>query len=124
MAQTLADELNKALAAKGLNARVGEAESIFASSESIGGYVGIWGVKRRSKLALSAGSLMIYKVYDMNKAAELVILERLLKGFGERIADGYGQFRLWQPLNGTWQKAIEVSCMESGLKIDAVQKMQ
>lgn len=122
LAQTLADELNKTLAAKGLNARVGEAESIFASSESIGGYVGIWGVKRRSKSALSAGSLMIYKVYDMNKAAESVILERLLKGFGERIADGYGQFRLWHLLNGTWQKAIEVSCMESGLKIDAVQK--
>lgn len=71
-------------------------DSYFASKEEIGGYVGVWHTKRERVNAISAGSLLEVEIAadaDLTKLANT-----LLVGLGDRTAEGYGQFRVWVPL--------------------------
>lgn len=69
---------------------------IFAAAESINGYVSVWRTKKANETAISAGSLMEMKG---NLTADLLakIKAALCAGFGKNTAEGFGQFRLWQP---------------------------
>ncbi len=69
---------------------------LFAATESIDGYVGVWQAKKQAERALSAGTLIELKA-DAAIDGE-ALSQALLQGLGKNTADGYGQFVLWQPL--------------------------
>ena len=109
LAECIADSLNDELVNSGSKAKLSKENiGIFAAGEALEGFVGVWNVKRERKNVLSSGSLFAFDVIDFDDDALAVIENRLCKGFGERIAEGFGQFRIWTPLKDcadkTWQK--------------------
>ena len=109
LAECIADALNNELVNSGSKAKLSKENiGIFAAGEALEGFVGVWNVKRERKNVLSSGSLFAFDVIDFDDDALAVIENRLCKGFGERIAEGFGQFRIWTPLKDsadkTWQK--------------------
>lgn len=109
LALYIADALNNELVNSGSEAKLSKENiGIFAAGEALEGFVGVWNVKRERKNVLSSGSLFAFDVIDFDDDALAVIDNRLCKGFGERIAEGFGQFRIWTPLKDsadkTWQK--------------------
>ena len=70
----------------------------YAGVTAVDSYVGVWKLKRERKNAVAAGSLLGFKAEGMTENAWQALQELLLAGMGERIAEGYGQFRLWKPL--------------------------
>ena len=109
LALCIADALNNELVNSGSKAKLSKENiGIFAAGEALEGFVGVWNVKRERKNVLSSGSLFAFDVIDFDDDALAVIENRLCKGFGERIAEGFGQFRIWTPLKDsadkTWQK--------------------
>lgn len=109
LAECIADSLNNELVNSGSKAKLSKENiGIFAAGEALEGFVGVWNVKRERKNVLSSGSLFAFDVIDFDDDALAVIENRLYKGFGERIAEGFGQFRIWTPLKDsadkTWQK--------------------
>ena len=109
LAECIADSLNDELVNSGSKAKLSKENiGIFAAGEALEGFVGLWNVKRERKNVLSSGSLFAFDVTDFDDDALAVIENRLCKGFGERIAEGFGQFRIWTPLKDsadkTWQK--------------------
>ena len=109
LALCIADALNNELVNGGSKAKLSKENiGIFAAGEALEGFVGVWNVKRERKNVLSSGSLFAFDVIDFDDDALAVIENRLCKGFGERIAEGFGQFRIWTPLKDsadkTWQK--------------------
>ena len=109
LALCIADALNNELKNSGSKAKLSKENiGIFAAGEALEGFVGVWNVKRERKNVLSSGSLFAFDVIDFDDDALAVIENRLCKGFGERIAEGFGQFRIWTPLKDsadkTWQK--------------------
>lgn len=69
---------------------------IFAATESIDGYVGVWQAKKQAERALSAGTLIELRLNGAVDSAQLQ--EALLQGLGKGTEDGFGQFIIWQPL--------------------------
>ena len=109
LALCIADALNNELVNSGSKAKLSKENiGIFAAGEALEGFVGVWNVKRERKNVLSSGSLFAFDVIDFDDDALTVIENRLCKGFGERIAEGFGQFRIWTPLKDSadkkWQK--------------------
>ena len=109
LALCIADALNNELVNSGSKAKLSKENiGIFAAGEALEGFVGVWNVKRERKNVLSSGSLFAFDVIDFDDDALAVIENRLYKGFGERIAEGFGQVRIWTPLKDsadkTWQK--------------------
>lgn len=80
-------------------------ESYFANKEEINGYVGVWNAKRETVNAISAGSLIKVTVVDKDKLNEV-----LLKGIGDRVAEGYGQFRVWTPMENVTLNEFDEKC--------------
>lgn len=69
---------------------------LFAATENIDGYVGVWQAKKQAERALSSGTL-IELVAEGNIDSE-ALSAALLQGLGKNTVDGYGQFAIWQPL--------------------------
>ena len=69
---------------------------IFATAESIDGYVGVWQAKKQAERALSAGTLIELRLNGAVDNAELQAA--LQQGLGKGTEDGFGQFVIWQPL--------------------------
>lgn len=72
--------------------------AVFAAAEEIDGYMGVWHTKKPREAAVSAGSLIELKITGGVNDAVSALQDVLMQGFGKYTADGYGQFRLWQPL--------------------------
>lgn len=71
---------------------------IFAANEDVTGYLAVWNGRRERKNALSAASLIPIDAEKLS-AEDLHVLQDLLyQGIGCRREEGFGQFRLWQPL--------------------------
>lgn len=71
-------------------------DKIFAATNSLEGFVSIWGLKKPKRAILEAGT-----VFSLNKPSnwtveELDQLQKILYlGIGEDTIDGYGQLRFW-----------------------------
>lgn len=98
----LENEVISSLKDKGVDMKPLTAErNIFADTEEINGFVGVWHLKRARKQAVTAGSLFEINAEGLDSAAVNRIEDLLQQGFGDRTEDGYGQFRLWQPMGLT-----------------------
>ena len=75
-----------------------ENRNIFADTEDINGFVGVWHLKRARQEAVKAGSLFEINTQGLDSKSVSALEEVLYRGFGDRTEDGYGQFRLWQPM--------------------------
>ena len=87
--------------ADAINAVVGKGtvrlcDSYFSNKEEIDGYVGVWHAKRERVNAISAGSLLEIEVASDADLTKLINV--LFTGLGDRISEGYGQFRVWAPM--------------------------
>lgn len=90
-AELLTNELSQCL---GGEVWVAEA---FAATETIEQFVGIWGMRRPSVRAFSAGTVFALRAEGGWSAARLEkLIERGYQGVGCRQAEGFGQFRLLQ----------------------------
>ena len=69
---------------------------LFAATENIDGYVGVWQAKKQVERALSAGTLIELSAEGNIDSEALDAV--LLQGLGKNTVDGYGQFMIWQPL--------------------------
>lgn len=86
-------------------------ESYFANKEEINGYVGVWNAKRETVNAISAGSLIKVTVkQDIDKKELNNLKEVVLKGIGDRVAEGYGQFRVWTPMENVTLNEFDEKC--------------
>ena len=125
LAECIADSLNDELVKNGSKAKLSKENiGIFATGETLEGFVGVWNVKRERKNVLSSGSLFAFDVTDFDNDAMSIIEDRLCKGFGERIAEGFGQFRIWTPLKDSadkaWQKVALREKNSGAPSLDAV----
>lgn len=66
----------------------------FAAKDFLNGFVGVWHAKRATVPVLSEGSLFAIACVDVSVLADFLVL-----GIGQRTNEGFGQFRLWQPLD-------------------------
>ena len=66
---------------------------IFAAKDFLNGFVGVWHAKRATVPVLTEGSLFPVACADVSALAEFLAL-----GIGQRTGEGFGQFKLWQPL--------------------------
>ena len=123
LAKELVEELNTALEAGGSNVRLStEHTQIFAATENIDSFVGVWGLKRERKTALAAGSLIGIKAAGLDAEAFKIIQQRLLEGFGERTAEGFGSFVLWAPLEDGYSKQEQAASKQSNVNLNAVKE--
>lgn len=95
LAHNLYKEINKKLARKDVQLQRGDL--IYATTEEYSGYVGIWHLRRERKMALSAGSMIEFKVNSVDDDLIQRLNRILYAGLGERKEEGFGQFRLMQP---------------------------
>lgn len=95
VARVILQELEEASGIKLLSAD-GQIPEVYAKTEDIGGYVGVWQTKRETITALSPGSLIALPVEKLNKAKIKKLKEVLWQGLGTRTEEGYGQFRIWE----------------------------
>lgn len=72
-------------------------QKIFAASEVINGFVGVWKLKRASVNAVSAGSLFAVEI-GQSEANLAKLQEALLQGLGSRTEEGFGQIEVWNAL--------------------------
>lgn len=99
VAKNIEAELNDALRAKGIDGTVIVSEdNLYAVAEAIDGYIGVWNMKRERKNAISAGALIGVELCGFDQTALRVLQDILYAGLGDRTAEGYGQFRLRNPL--------------------------
>lgn len=72
---------------------------LFAASENIDGYVGVWQAKKQTERALSAGSLIELRLQEGELKPEQIaeLRQALAMGLGKNTVEGFGQFILWQP---------------------------
>lgn len=97
---------------------------IYAGVTAVDSYVGVWRLKRERKNALAAGSLLGFKAEGMTPEAWQALQEVLLAGMGERVAEGYGQFRLWMPLQNVAREELNTQetfrlCLHADVKARA-----
>ena len=99
IAQDLEGELNSALKERGIAGKVRVVkEKVYAVVESIDGYVGVWNMKRERKNAIAAGSLIGINLKNFDDEAKACLQAILYAGMGDRTVEGFGQFRLWNPM--------------------------
>ena len=90
--QEIADELGEACPAQ--HFELGTA--MFAKTESIANYVGIWNLRRDEENAIAAGSVFRLKCNGKWSKEAIQALQAIMAGEGARRSqEGYGQFRLW-----------------------------
>lgn len=76
-----------------IDIKIEKTGNIFAVKDFLDGFVGVWHAKRATVPVLSAGSLFGVTCDDTEALAKI-----LVSGVGQRTQEGFGQFRLWQPL--------------------------
>lgn len=105
---------------------IGTEEDIFANKEEVNGYVGVWNSKRERVMAMSAGSL--FRINLQNNTDIKSLNEVLHMGLGERVNDGYGQFRLVNPIEefklAKYVKPLKQIALAEEVKKKAVQIVQ
>ena len=93
--QHVADAMNVARQTKAFHIATGS-RSIFARTEAIDSFVGVWGLRRPRSLALAAGSTFVIEkdgAWDEKDAQALQHLAH--HGIGARCAEGFGQLYIW-----------------------------
>lgn len=91
--QEIADELGEACPAQ--HFELGTA--MFAKTESIANYVGIWNLRRDEETAIAAGSVFRLKCNGRWSEEAIQALQSIMAGEGaRRNQEGYGQLRLWR----------------------------
>lgn len=107
------DEIIGCLRDNGIDIPNNNQRQIYAASEDINGYVGVWNMKRERVTAIAAGSLV--ELCDKLSGDDITKLQNLLlRGLGRRTEEGFGQLMLWQPLQN-----ISVSDFEEAADVEA-----
>lgn len=88
------------LKANGSNAKL-EAKNIdlWSAKTEINGYVGVWKARQERKYALAAGTIFSIPVENLTQNDLNDLTTILEQGLGDRTEEGYGQFRVWQPMS-------------------------
>lgn len=88
------EQLNKAA-----NLNISLGENVFAQAGNEESFVTIWGLKRPTQRSLVAGTLLELVKNDATEFTNEDIIKMskiLVRGFGQRRTEGYGQFAFWQ----------------------------
>ncbi len=100
IAQEITSELNTALKEQGINTTINiQSDKTYAVTETIDGYVSVWNMKRERKTAISAGTLIGIDIPNITNDNLNILQNILYQGLGDRTIEGFGQFRLWNPLS-------------------------
>lgn len=112
--ENLFKEINEKLQVSSIDAKIekiekkdGNDELIFAATEEYSGYVGVWKVRRERVAAISAGSLLEFKLDNKDDKVIKALNRILYGGLGARVEEGFGQFRLYQPFDSLTLKELE-----------------
>ena len=97
-AEQIIATLNARLSGVSFALRADENDEVkyFAAKEELNGYVNVWHAKREKVDAISVGSLIPVQI--LGNFDNEAVNKALLEGVGDRVAEGYGQLRLWNPL--------------------------
>lgn len=101
VAENLCEIINKKLANRGVDTKalnLKKGNLIYATNEEYSGYVGVWQVRRERKMGISAGSMIEINLDKIDKESIAKLNAILFAGLGDRTQEGFGQFRLMQPL--------------------------
>lgn len=96
--ENICDSINKKLSNAKMVDKIYSGDLIYSTTEEYSGYVGVWKVRRERKIALSAGSLLEIKLDNVNDDFLYELNKVLNQGLGCRTEEGFGQFRLFQPM--------------------------
>lgn len=72
---------------------------VYAAGVEIENFVVPWGMKRPRVAALAAGTVFELKVSALSKDERKSLVEKIFAGIGTRTKEGFGQLRLWTPLD-------------------------
>ena len=93
------DVVGRAVASIGSDITIG---GVFASYQEEQNFNGIWGVRSSAESAASAGSVVELVKASGWSTDDIAALQHILyNGMGARVQEGYGQGRIWTPLEGT-----------------------
>lgn len=98
LAENLCEKINMKLSREDIKIQKGDL--IYATTEEYSGYVGVWHLRRERKMALSAGSMIEFRVDNIDDDLIEKLNKILYTGLGNRKEEGFGQFRLMQPMKG------------------------
>ena len=96
LAEHLCEQINEKLSKETVQLKKGKL--IYATTEEYSGYVGVWYVRRERKMALSAGSMIEFEIDNIDDNLVKKLNDILYAGLGDRREEGFGQFRLMQPM--------------------------
>ena len=94
-----------------LNAAYGK---IFAKTEEIDNFVGVWGMRRPRETALAAGTVFAVAKEGGWQDATVVLNELCRSGVGRRREEGFGQLRIWTADTLRWGTPWEMTRAERG----------
>ena len=70
--------------------------SLFAKTEEVDNFVGVWGLRRPRETALAAGTVFVLEKEGGWQPSDAAPLNEICRsGVGRRRAEGFGQLRLW-----------------------------
>ena len=93
------DVVGRAVASIGSDITIG---GVFASYQEEQNFNSIWGVRSSAESAASAGSVVELVKASGWSTDDIAALQLILyNGMGARVQEGYGQGRIWTPLEGT-----------------------
>lgn len=73
-----------------------EGRSLFAKTEEIDNFVGVWGMRRPRETALAAGTVFVIEKQSAWQERDTAAFAALcMDGVGRRREEGFGQLRLW-----------------------------
>ena len=94
------DVVGRAVASIGSDITIG---GVFASYQEEQNFNSIWGVRSSAESAASAGSVVELVKSSGWSADDIAALQHILyNGMGGRVQEGYGQGRIWTPLEGPY----------------------
>lgn len=83
---------------------------IFAKTEEIDNFVGVWGLRRPRETALAAGTVFAVEKEGGWQDATAVLNELCRSGVGRRRAEGFGQLRIWTCDDLRWGMPRQMTC--------------
>lgn len=120
LAENLCEKINKKLSRDDIKIQKGDL--IYATTEEYSGYVGVWHLRRERKMALSAGSMIEFRADNIDDNLIEKLNEILYTGLGDRKEEGFGQFRLMQPMQGLSFKELDENIKVNTQICDEVKK--
>ena len=87
---------------------------IFAKTEEIDNFVGVWGMRRPRETALAAGTVFAVAKEGGWQDATVVLNELCRSGVGRRREEGFGQLRIWTADTLRWGTPWEMTRAERG----------